>query len=82
MNEAHSSSGISQIGLYPSRSETTAAASSATAQARPQEGGDPEGGIRIALGAAGKSCFEVWRAGGYAARTDFPRSLAIAWRSI
>jgi hypothetical protein len=47
-----------------------------------KKGGDPEGGIRIALGAAGKSCFESWRAGGYAARTDFPRSLAIAWRSI
>jgi hypothetical protein len=47
-----------------------------------KKGGDPEGGIRIALGAAGKSCFEALARGGYAARTDFPRSLAIAWRSI
>jgi hypothetical protein len=27
-------------------------------------------------------CFEVVARGGYAARTDFPRSLAMAWRSI
>ena len=40
------------------------------------------GGNRIALGAAGKPCFEVVARGGYAARTDFPRSLAMAWRSI
>jgi hypothetical protein len=52
------------------------------ARASLQKGGDPEGGIRIALGAAGKSCFEVVARGGYAARTDFPRSLAIACRSI
>ena len=30
----------------------------------------------------GSRAFEVVARGGYAARTDFPRSLAIAWRSI
>ena len=48
----------------------------------PKKGGDPEGGIRIALELLGSRALKSWRAGGYAARTDFPRSLAIAWRSI
>jgi hypothetical protein len=47
-----------------------------------QRRGRSGGGIRIALMAAGKSLDEVAARGGYAARTDFPRSLAMACRSI
>jgi hypothetical protein len=49
---------------------------------RVKKRGRSGGGNRIALEAAGKPCFEVVARGGYAAKTDFPRSLAMAWRSI
>ena len=44
--------------------------------------GDPEGESGSPLVLLGSRAFEVVARGGYAARTDFPRSLAIAWRSI
>ena len=42
---------------------------------RAQKGGDPEGGIRIALGAAGKSCFELLARGGLRSQDRLPPQL-------
>ena len=82
MSEALNQNRQLRRGCVSRNATTTAAPRAACASKATNKGGDPEGGIRIALGAAGKSCFEVVARGGYAARTDFPRSLAIAWRSI
>jgi hypothetical protein len=41
----------------------------------PKRRGDPEGGIRIALGAAGKSCFEVLARGGLRSQDRLPPQL-------
>jgi hypothetical protein len=47
-----------------------------------KNGGDPEGeSPDRPMGLLGSRC-EVGARGGYAARTDLPRSLAMAWRSI
>ncbi len=46
-----------------------------TARAEPKKGGDPEGGIRIALGAAGKSCFELLARGGLRSQDRLPPQL-------
>jgi hypothetical protein len=63
-----------------------------TVRAEPKRGArershQKEGAIRRGesgspLELLGSRALKSWRAGGYAARTDFPRSLAIAWRSI
>ena len=51
------------------------------ARVEPKKPGDPEGESGSPCGLL-VSSYVVGLCGGYAARTDLPRSLAMAWRSI
>jgi hypothetical protein len=82
MSAAHAWGCFGHLGAVRLAKRDDDASSQRDCASRAQKRGRSGGGNRIALEAAGKPCFEVVARGGYAARTDFPRSLAMAWRSI
>jgi hypothetical protein len=73
---------MSERAFCSRRVTTTPTCCAACARQASNKPGRSGGGNRIALWAAGKSFVRSGLCGGYAARTDLPRSLAMAWRSI
>jgi hypothetical protein len=74
--------GNSAVDAFRENATTTAAPAPRVRTVTPKKGAIRRGESGSPLELLGSRALKSWRAGGYAARTDFPRSLAIAWRSI